>query len=67
MKIKKQITVRELQLLLLIAKGKTSKEIAREFEISEKTVEQHRKNLLSKFDAINAAHLIFITAKSNII
>lgn len=42
------ITLREEEILKLVAEGHSSKEIARMLFISAKTVERHRANLLSK-------------------
>ena len=42
------LTPRELQVLKLIAEAYSSKEIAKEFVISVKTVERHRQNILDK-------------------
>jgi DNA-binding NarL/FixJ family response regulator len=55
-----RITRREKEVLALIANGKTSKEMAQELFISEKTVETHRSNLLSKFDVKNMVSLLKI-------
>ena len=51
-------SVRELEVLHLIAKGKTSREIAASMFVSENTVEAHRKSLFSKIGAVNVADLI---------
>jgi len=56
-------TAREIQILQAMARGLTSKQIAFELRISEKTVETHRKNLQQKFDAINASQLIYTSTK----
>jgi DNA-binding NarL/FixJ family response regulator len=53
-----RFTRREKEVLDLIAKGKTTKEIANLLSISEKTVETHRSNLLSKFDVKNVVSLL---------
>jgi DNA-binding CsgD family transcriptional regulator len=53
-----QLTAREVQVLDRIALGLTSKEIARELNISFKTAVTHRTHLMSKFDATNVALLI---------
>ena len=53
-----QITKREKQILLLIAEGKTSKQIAQELFLNVLTVVTHRKNLMQKFEVKNAAELI---------
>lgn len=42
------ITSREKDVMLLVAKGKTNREIGRELKISEKTVEKHMSALLEK-------------------
>ncbi len=49
---------REKEVLELIAKGFTTKDIAKQLFISEKTVETHRSNLLAKLNVHNVASLI---------
>jgi ATP/maltotriose-dependent transcriptional regulator MalT len=44
------LTSRELEVLRLIARGKTNREIARELDISEKTVARHASNIFTKLD-----------------
>jgi DNA-binding NarL/FixJ family response regulator len=44
------LTARELEVLRLIARGKTNREIARELDISEKTVARHASNIFIKLD-----------------
>lgn len=45
-----ELTEREMEILLLIASGKTNQEIADELYIALKTVKTHVSNLLSKLD-----------------
>jgi DNA-binding CsgD family transcriptional regulator len=52
------LTAREKEVLQLVAKGFSSKQIAHELSISKHTVESHRKNLLQKLNANNVADLI---------
>lgn len=52
------ITTREKEILELLSKGLSSKEIARALVISFHTVESHRKNLRLKFEAKNSSELI---------
>jgi DNA-binding NarL/FixJ family response regulator len=52
------LTRREKEVLELIADGLTNNEIAQKLFISVATVDTHRKNLLSKFEAKNIASLI---------
>ena len=49
---------REQEILKLISKGLTSKEIAEELFISPRTVEAHRTNLMQKLQIKNVAGLI---------
>jgi len=54
----KELTYKEIEILQLIAKGMTSKEIAGEIFVSPRTVETHRHNILKKLDLPNSARLI---------
>ena len=53
-----ELSTREIQVLKLIAKGKTNPQIAAELNISPLTVKKHRENLLRKLNAHNTAQLI---------
>lgn len=44
------LTVRELHVLRLIATGRTNKEIAEELSLSERTIDRHVTNILTKLD-----------------
>ena len=61
------LTRREKEVLGLIAEGMTNNEIAQQLFISSTTVDTHRKNLLTKFDAKNTASLIRMAAQMQII
>lgn len=61
------ITRREKEVLHLIAEGLTNKEIAERLFVSISTIDSHRKNLLSKFEVMNAASLITKASKNGII
>ncbi len=52
------ITKREQQVLNLVAVGKTSSEVADTLNISIRTVESHRYNLMQKLGVKNAAGLV---------
>jgi DNA-binding CsgD family transcriptional regulator len=47
---KAPLTARELQVLRLISTGRTNKEIAEELSLSERTIDRHVTNILSKLD-----------------
>ena len=49
------ITAREKQVLTRIASGQSNKAVARELNLSVKTVEKHRANLMRKLELHNAA------------
>lgn len=51
-------TMREMEILHLLAKGATTEEISRQLSISNNTTESHRRHLLEKFNARNVAELI---------
>ena len=67
-----RLTPRENEVLVHVVAGKTNKEVARELDISPKTVEFHRKHLMKKLGAENLADLVriavereFLRAQSN--
>jgi DNA-binding CsgD family transcriptional regulator len=49
------LTERELQVLRLVASGKTNKGIARELSLSEKTVDRHVSNIFTKLNVSSRA------------
>ncbi len=49
------LTARELQVLRLVAAGKTNKTIARELDLSERTVDRHLSNIFGKLDVASRA------------
>jgi DNA-binding NarL/FixJ family response regulator len=54
---------RELEILELVASGKSSGEIAEQLFLSIHTVNTHRKNLMNKYDAQSSAELIALAIK----
>lgn len=63
----KLLTDREREVLKLIAKELTNKQIAEELFISERTVETHRKNILRKTGNNNLVGLIKYAYANNLI
>ena len=51
------LTLREREVLQLISEGSTTREIAEQINISIKTVETHRKNIMDKLDLHTVAEL----------
>lgn len=62
-----EMTRREKEILLLIAKEFTTQEISEQLHISLNTVETHRKNLLSKFGVRNSVGLIKIALERGLL
>jgi DNA-binding CsgD family transcriptional regulator len=56
-----QVTVRQRQVVALVARGLTTKEIAHELRITERGVSAHISRLLAKFRVPNRAGLVAMT------
>lgn len=67
LKEKIKLTKREKEILELICEGLTNGEIAEKLFISNRTVDNHRANLLSKTATKNTASLVAFTFKNNLI
>ena len=53
-----ELTPREREIAALLVEGKTSKVIAREIDLSPRTVEMHRAKLMRKFSASTSSELV---------
>ena len=62
-----QLTKREMEVLALVAAGKSNKDIAEALFISIKTVETHKTHVLIKLGLNNNAELIRYAVKNKII
>ena len=62
-----QLTVREIDVVRLIAAGNGNKQIADQLSIGEATVKSHVTNILSKLGANDRAHAVTIALKRGII
>ncbi len=61
------LTKREMEVLRLISKALSNKEIAKELYISDQTVSVHRKNIMRKLAVSSTAGLIKVVYDSNIL
>lgn len=61
------LSTREIEIIKLISKGLTNKEIASELFISEFTVSTHRKNIFRKTKTHNVASLLALATKLNLL
>ena len=62
-----EVSPREKEVLILVADGMSTKQIASQLEISNRTVETHRINLLKKLKVSNTAELIRKSSQLKII
>lgn len=62
-----ELTSRELEVVRLIAQGRSNQEIARELVISEKTVKTHVSNVLSKLDLGDRTQLAIFAIKKGLV
>lgn len=53
-----ELTPREREIAALLVEGKTSKTIARQVDLSPRTVEMHRARLMRKFSAATSSELV---------
>jgi DNA-binding NarL/FixJ family response regulator len=61
------LTKRELEVLELVAEGRTNKEVAESLFISVKTVETHKSHILEKLGLKNTAELVIYAIKHKLI
>ncbi|WP_066220972.1 response regulator transcription factor [Formosa haliotis] len=61
------LTKREKQILSLVLDGKSNKEIAENLDVSKRTAEVHRFNLMKKLDVKNLIELTKIAAKYRLV
>jgi DNA-binding NarL/FixJ family response regulator len=61
------LTSREQQVLRLVAEGRRNKEIARRLDISPRTVEAHRANLMGKLELRTTLDLIRYAARIGLV
>jgi NarL family two-component system response regulator LiaR len=60
------LTTRELEVIRLVARGRSNQDIARELVISEKTVKTHVSNVLSKLNLEDRTQLAIHAIKSGL-
>ena len=63
----KPLSVREIQVVRLVASGRTNREIADELAISTRTVEAHRSRVMLKLGLTNLSGLVRYALRSGLI
>jgi DNA-binding NarL/FixJ family response regulator len=61
------LTSREIQVLKLVAEGNKNKDIAAMLSISQKTVEKHRSNFMSKLDLHDVSSITTYALKNGLV
>ena len=61
-----RLTPRQVEVLKLIAEGRTTKQIALELNISVKTVETHRSQLMERLGVHDVAGLVRVAIKAGV-
>ena len=61
------LTPRQREVLLLVAKGRTTREIASEFGLSIKTVESHRAQIMQRLEIYEPAGLVRYAIRTGIV
>ena len=64
--VAERLTAREREVLQMLAEGHSVKEIAYRFDISPKTIESHRKNLMVKLQVDNHADLTRLAVREGL-
>jgi DNA-binding NarL/FixJ family response regulator len=62
-----QLTERELQIVQLVCKEHTNREIAEKLCLSVRTIDGHRENILEKIKAKNTAGIVMYAIKNGLV
>lgn len=65
--MRNRLTVRELEILQLLAEGKTAKEVATSLGIATKTSDTHRTNIMRKLNLHSIAELVRYAIRNKIV
>jgi DNA-binding CsgD family transcriptional regulator len=63
----RELTLREREILQLVAEGGTNRDTARALAISVKTVETHRARIMKKLQITSVADLVRYAIRNNMI
>jgi DNA-binding NarL/FixJ family response regulator len=65
--LRETLTSRQLQVLKLLAEGKTNKQVGAALDVSVRTVEAHRASLMRKLDLRSLSDLIYFAIRHRIV
>jgi DNA-binding CsgD family transcriptional regulator len=61
------LTKRQLDILRMIAQGRTTDEIGRQLDISKYTVRDHMLSIFTKLNAVNRAHAVAVAMREGLL
>ncbi len=61
------LRARELEVLTLLARGRSNKEIAIQLHISETTVKSHLRSLFAKLDVLSRTEAITVASRRGLV
>lgn len=61
------LTIREVEIVKLVAEGKTAKEISEEINISTHTIYTHRKNIMKKLKMSSTSELVLYAVRHGLV
>ncbi|MFK7755994.1 MAG: response regulator transcription factor, partial [Flavobacteriales bacterium] len=67
LKLTQLLSDREREILVLVAEGYSSKEIADKVHLATKTIETHRKNIMTKLEVHNVAGMVRVAVKEGLL
>ncbi len=62
-----ELTEREMDVVILLSRGYTNKEMAEKLSLSKYTIETHRKNLMKKLNLKTSGQLIYFAAQQGLV
>ena len=62
-----ELTTREMETLLLLARGMVAKEVARTLLVSEKTVRNHIRNIYRKLGLYDRSQIVIYALKNGLV
>ncbi|WP_240744699.1 response regulator transcription factor [Desulforhopalus sp. IMCC35007] len=62
-----ELTKREKEILQFVVQGLTSRQMAEQLNLSQRTVDHHRSNLLRKFDRKNSVELVHYAVRNGFV
>jgi len=65
--LRSRLTPREREVVQLIAEGKSTKEVAVALQLSVKTAETHRSNIMRKLELHSVSDLVLYAVRNNIV